>query len=259
MADGPHPDHLPVRPGDHSQDAERASGVSAIRGISSMATRRLLDALCETYAQQTGQPVSVVSVGGVEAARRVKDGEAFDFVVLASDVIEQLAAAGRVDPRSRTDLVHSEIAVAVRAGAPKPDIGSEQAVRDAVLRACTIGYSTGPSGDYVVRLFERWSIADAIASRLVQARPGIPVATLIARGDVELGFQQLGELLHVPGVDVVGMLPPEIQQATIFSAAVCTVSASPSAAKTLLAYLASAAADDAKRRHGMRPARTLGA
>ena len=146
------------------------------------------------------------------------------------------------------------MAIAVAAGATRPDVSSESAIRDAVLRARSIGYSTGPSGEHLVRLFERWGIADSIAPRIVQAPPGVPVGTLVARGDVELGFQQLSELMHVPGVDVVGLLPPEIQVTTVFSAAVCTASSGPAAAGALLSFLASPEADAAKRRHGMEPA-----
>ena len=230
-----------------------APGVDAITGISSMAMGAVLRESSDAYTQQSGQNVSIVAVGGVEAARRVREGEAFDFVVLAAHVIAQLAAIGRLDPASRTDLVRSEIAVAVAAGARRPDVRDERAVRDSILNAHTIGYSTGPSGTHLLDLFARWGIADAIAGRLVQAAPGVPVGRLIARGDVELGFQQWSELLHVPGVDVVGPLPHEIQRATVFSGAVCTASTWRAPANALLAYLASPAADDAKRRHGMQP------
>ena len=232
----------------------QASKVDVITGISSMAMRDVLAELGDVYEQKSGQPVVIVSVGGVDAARRVGDGEAFDFVVLATDAIEKLAADRRVDPGSRTDLARSAVAIAVVAGATRPDISSESATREAVLRARTIGYSTGPSGAHLVRLFERWGIADEVAARIVQASPGVPVGTLVARGDVEIGFQQLSELMHVPGINVVGLLPPEIQSTTVFSAAVCTASNCPAAAKMLLSFLASPQADAAKRRHGMEPA-----
>ncbi len=225
-----------------------------ITGISSMAMRQVLAELTDAYTRQTGQTVAIESVGGVDAARRVQEGEAFDVVVLAADAIEKLAAVGRVDPASRIDLARSSVAIAVAAGAPRPDIASEAAVRDAVLHARTIGYSTGPSGVYLVRLFQQWGIADAIASRIVQAPPGIPVGTLVARGDVELGFQQLCELMHVPGVDVVGLLPAEIQVVTVFSAAICAASGRVEAAGKLLSFLASPQADATKRRHGMESA-----
>jgi molybdate transport system substrate-binding protein len=146
------------------------------------------------------------------------------------------------------------MAIAVAAGTPRPETGTESAVRDAVLKAARVGYSSGPSGAHLLRVFERWGIAAEIAPRLVQAPPGVAVGTLVASGHVELGFQQLSELMHLPGIDVIGMLPPEIQVATVFSAAVCTASKSPAAAKAFLAFLASPEADAAKRRHGMEPA-----
>ncbi|HJU24314.1 MAG TPA: substrate-binding domain-containing protein [Casimicrobiaceae bacterium] len=234
----------------------KAGHVDCISGIASMAMRHVLAESSDAYTQMTGQRVNIASVGGVDAERRVQEGEAFDFVVLAADAIEKLADLGRVDASSRTDLARSDIGIAVAAGAPKPDISSEAAVRDAVLHAKNIGYSTGPSGAHLMRLLERWSIVDVIAPHLVRAAPGVPVGTLIARGDAELGFQQLSELMNVPGIDVIGMLPHEIQRTTVFSAATCTTSMQRASTSALLAYFASEQADAVKRRHGMQPART---
>jgi len=231
-----------------------SSKAACITGISSMAMRDVLTELSAAYQRQSRQAVAIVSVGGVDAVRRVDEGEAFDFVVLAAPAIDKLAGGGRVDPASGTALARSPVAIAVAAGATRPDVSTEPAVRDAVLRARSIGYSTGPSGDHLARLFKRWGIADAIAPRLVQAPPGVPVGTLVARGDVELCFQQLSELMDVPGVDVIGLLPPEIALTTLFAAAVCEASSCPVAAAALLSFLASAQADAAKRRHGMEPA-----
>lgn len=226
-----------------------------IRGVSSMATRRMLVECAEAYGKATRQRVDVTCVGGVEAAQRVRRGEPFDFVVLAADVVAALVAERFVRADTRVDLARSDIAIAVARGASRPDIATGAAVRDGVLRARTIGYSTGPSGTYVVRLFDEWGIATTIASRLRQAPPGIPVAALIARCDVELGFQQLSELAHEPGIDVVGPLPPEIQSTTTFAAAVGANAEHADAAQAFLAWLDSAACDAAKRRHGMEPAR----
>ncbi|CAN7716175.1 substrate-binding domain-containing protein [Acidovorax sp. LjRoot118] len=219
-----------------------------------MATRQVLAELLAAYEQQTGQRAVIEAVGGVDAAKRVQAGEAFDVVVLASDAIDKLIAAGTIDAASKTDWVRSGVAVAVRAGAVLPDIGSEDAVRSAVLAARSISYSTGPSGVALARLFERWGIADEVAGRMVQAPPGVPVGSLVARGDVELGFQQLSELLNVEGITVVGPLPPAIQITTIFSSGVGTASKQPVAAKALLDFLASSAATEAKQRQGMDPA-----
>jgi molybdate transport system substrate-binding protein len=226
---------------------------SAITGISSMATKGLLAELSEAYRRLSGAAVAIEAVGGVDAARRVQAGEAFDVVVLASDAIDKLLAAGHL-AGSRVDLVRSGVSVAVRAGASRPDIGSEDALKRAVLAARTIGYSTGPSGVQLAKLFERWGIADQIRERIVTAAPGVPVGALVARGEVELGFQQLSELMHLDGIDVLGPLPEPVQIVTIFSAAVGTKSAQPDAARALLQFMASPAAADAKRRQGMTPA-----
>lgn len=225
-----------------------------LTGISSMATRQLLAALAAAYERAMGQPVSLVAAGGVDVARRVRDGEAFDLVFLASDALAQLAAAGRVDPATQTPVARSEIAVGVRTGTPHPDLSSEAAVRDAVATARTIGYSTGPSGAYLATLFARWGIADEVAPRIVTPAPATPVGALVASGEIELGFQQLSEMTGLPGVDVVGLLPPEIQLATIFSGAVAASSARAAQAKALLSWLATPATADTKRRHGMSPA-----
>ncbi|MBX3608144.1 MAG: substrate-binding domain-containing protein [Piscinibacter sp.] len=218
-----------------------------------MATRLVLAELAALHAQRSGDSVTFESVGGVDAARRVQAGEAFDVVVLAADAIDKLLAAGRVVPGSKVDVVRSGVAVAVRAGAPLPDLGSEEAVRRAVLAARTIGYSTGPSGVALTRLFERWGIAAQVAQRVVQAPPGVPVGTLVARGEVELGVQQLSELLPLEGITIVGPLPPAIQIETTFSAAVCAASTQADAARALLAFMASEGAE-IKQRHGMQPA-----
>ena len=225
-----------------------------LTGISSMATRLVLADLAALYRVRSGADVAIESVGGVDAAKRVQAREAFDVVILASDAIDKLVAAGHVAAGTKVDLAQSGVAVAVRAGAPRPDIGSEDALRRAVVAARTVGYSTGPSGVQLARLFERWGIAQEIADRIVQAPPGVPVGSLVAEGDVALGFQQRSELMHLPGIDVVGALPDAVQIVTTFSAGVCAASAQPQAARDLLAFLASPAADDAKRRHGMEPA-----
>ena len=177
-----------------------------IQGLCSMATRGLLDELASTYAQHTGVPASFLAIGGVEAARRVSAGEPFDVVVLASDAIDKLVAAGKLDAAGKTDLVRSGVAAAVRAGAPRPEISTEEALRSSVLAAPRIAYSTGPSGTALMALFERWGIAGDMRSRLVQAPPGVPVGSLLARGEAELGFQQLSELIGACGIELIGPL-----------------------------------------------------
>jgi molybdate transport system substrate-binding protein len=143
------------------------------------------------------------------------------------------------------------IGVAVAAGQPRPDLRTEAALRDSILSARSIGYSTGPSGRHLTRLFERWGIADIIAARIVQAQPGVPVGDLIARGDVALGFQQLSELIHLPGIEVLGGLPSEIQLNTVFSAAISCSPSEPDAAKALLRFMVASESEAVKLRHGM--------
>lgn len=225
-----------------------------ITGISSMATRALLAELAAAYERESGQAVTIESVGGVDAARRVQAGEVFDVVVLASDAIDRLLQSGHAVAGSKVDLVHSGVAIAVAAGSPRPEIGSEDALRRAVQQARSVGYSTGPSGVALARLFERWGLADEIRERIVTPPPGVPVGHLVARGEVELGFQQLSELMHLPGIDVIGAMPEPLQIVTTFSAAVCSAAAQPEAARRLIAFMASPAAAEAKRRQGMDPA-----
>ena len=222
--------------------------------ISSMATRQLLADLVARYERQSTHRVRIEAVGGVDAARRVQSGEAFDAVVLAAGAIDQLMASGQVLAGSRVDLVSSGVSVAVRTGAARPDIGSEQAVREAVLAARSVGYSTGPSGVQLVKLFERWGVAEQIRDRLVQAPPGVPVGQLVAQGQVELGFQQQSELMSLAGIDVIGPLPPAIQITTTFSAGVASTSTQPDVVRELLAFMAAPAVDQVKRDNGMVPA-----
>ncbi|MBK6008257.1 substrate-binding domain-containing protein [Ramlibacter ginsenosidimutans] len=228
--------------------------MNALKGISSMATRQVLNELAHAYAQRSQQPVEVESVGGVDAAKRVAAGEAFDFVVLAADAIDQLIGTGQVRAGSRVDLVDSSVAIAVQAGAPRPDVSSEEALKRAVLAASTIGYSTGPSGVALVKLFERWGIAPELKGRLVQAPPGIPVGALVARGEVALGFQQLSELIHLQGITLVGPMPAAVQITTTFSGGICASSSRVEAVRAMLAFMASPDAEAAKRRNGMEPA-----
>jgi molybdate transport system substrate-binding protein len=222
-----------------------------LTGLSSMATRALLAELLAAWPQHGGQPVAMESIGGVDAARRVAAGEAVDVVVLASDAIDKLLAGGHLLAGSRVDLVQSAVAVAVPAGAPQPDIGSEAALRAAVLAAPTIGYSTGPSGTQLLQLFERWGLTDQLQGRLVQARAGVPVGSLVASGAVALGFQQRSELIGLAGITLLGDLPAPVQIHTIFSGAVAATSQQPDAVRALLAWLASPATADTKQRQGM--------
>lgn len=222
-----------------------------------MATRQLLADLSADFERHSGHRVVIEAVGGVDAVRRVQSGEAFDVVLLAADAIDRLMAVGHVRAGSRVDVAKSPVAVAVKAGAARPDVSTEAALLAAVLAASSISFSTGPSGVYLSQLLDRWGIAATVASRMVQAPPGVPVGSLLASGQVALGFQQLSELMHLPGVDVLGLLPGNTAFVTTFSAALgpglepgCVKHR---AVNAMLDFFNSPPAAETKRRHGMAP------
>jgi molybdate transport system substrate-binding protein len=226
-----------------------------ITGISSMATRRVLAELTHAYEAATGERVAIEAIGGVEAAKRVRAGEAFDVVALAANAMAGLEAEGHVLAGSVVGFVRSPMALAVRAGAQKPDIHDAQAVRAALTATRSIGYSTGPSGVHLLEVARSWGLDPAgDAPRFVQARPGLPVATLVAQGDAEIGVQQLSEFLDEPGIDVVGRVPAPLQLVTIFSIGVGARAARIEDAEALIAFLTAPETADTKRRLAMEPA-----
>ncbi len=186
---------------------------------------------------------------------QVASDEAFDLVIAGAGTIDRLIAAGAVVPGSRVDLMKSGIGVAVKAGAPKPDIGSGEAVKQALLAAPSIGYSQGPSGVYLLALFEKMGIAEQVRAKATQSTPGIPVAHYLASGAVALGFQQVSELINESGITLLGPLPADIQNVTTFSSGVLTRAAAPAVARALQAYLSAPTADGAIRKNGMEPGR----
>jgi len=234
-----------------SMNAAAAGGIGApLTGISSMATRAVLASLCHA-GEDAGMHARFDSVGGVDAARRVRSGESFDLVVLAADALDALAADGHVTAASRRALMVSPVAIAVPLGAPRPDVGSEAALRSAILASTQVAHSTGPSGTALLALLERWGIAGQMQGRLVQAPAGMPVAALLASGRAGLGFQQLSELQDERGIAVLGVMPPGVEITTTFSGAIGARSANRAAAAALLEFFAAPAAAPVKRRHGM--------
>jgi molybdate transport system substrate-binding protein len=184
---------------------------------------------------------------------RLERGEPVDVVILARPALDKLVNQGEVVPGSRVDLVRSSIGIAVRAGARKPDIGSVAALKRTLLEAKSIAYSDSASGVYLsTEMFQRLGIASQIADRCKRIA-GEPVGAVVARGDAELGFQQISELLPVPGIDYVGPLPPEVQKVTVFSAGVAIRSKHPAAARALIEFLASPAAIPAITKSGLEP------
>jgi len=228
-----------------------------LKGISSMATKAVLSQLTHLYKAQTGVEVQIESVGGVDAAKRVQAGEDFDIVLLASDAIDKLIQAGHLLTNSRQDWVLSSVAVAVKKGGKHPDISTEAALKASVLSSATLSYSTGPSGVYLEKLFERWGISSEVKAATVVAPPGVPVGSLVASGQVELGFQQLSELIALPGIDVLGTLPSEVAYTTRFSSGIpSAIEKNPirwSEVKSFVEFLNSSGLQQIKIDQGMSP------
>jgi len=208
--------------------------------------------LIPQFERATGHKVESLWVSTANMVGRLKDGEAADLVIGPSLRLQEMVKAGLVAPGTTADLARSGIGVAVRAGAQRPDISSGEALKRAVLGAKSIVYSTGPSGLYLAALFERMGIADEIRSRTRIAQ-GELAGTVVARGDAEIGFQQMSELLPVSGIDLVGPLPPDIQEFTTFSTGVPVRAKEPAAAKALVAHFKAPAAIPVIRKWGMEP------
>lgn len=227
--------------------------MTTLSGISSMATRLILAELTQRHEAASGVKAEIKSMGGVDAAEKVRAGEAVDIVILASGPMKKLEAEGHLVAGSVKGFTRSGMAIAVPAGAAQPDISNEAAVKAAVLAAGKVCYSTGPSGDHLLALCAKWGL-EASDPKLVKAPPGIPVGSFVAQGDADIGFQQLSELIHVKGIVVLGPLPPEIQNVTVFAAGIATTSQQKAETEALIAYLASPETAEVKTAQGMEAA-----
>jgi molybdate transport system substrate-binding protein len=186
---------------------------------------------------------------------RLERGEAVDVVIMAAPALDELIKDRKVRPGSRTDLVRSKIGMAVKAGAPKPDISSVDALKRTLLHAKSIAYSDSASGVYLAtELFPQLGILEQIKDKLRKVEAD-PVGGVVASGEVEIGFQQISELRPVKGIEIVGELPAGAQRITVFSAGIPTTSTQPQAAKDLIRWLASPAAYGAIQKSGLEPAR----
>jgi molybdate transport system substrate-binding protein len=205
------------------------------------------------FERETGHRVVFVWGGSEALARRVADGEAFDVVVNTAAGIDRFAADGRVVAGSRTDFARSAIGVAVRAGLPRPDVSSVDALRQALLQARSVAISSGASGRYLEQLFERLGVAEPVRTKLRQPPSGAQIGELLARGEADLGFQQVTELLHAKGIDYLGPLPDEVQNHTVWSAGVHAAAPDADAARAFLRALAAPASGAALRATGLEP------
>jgi molybdate transport system substrate-binding protein len=208
-----------------------------IKVIASNAIKEAYLDLIPAFEKASGHKVTTIWGGTESVAKRISGGEVVDIVIIAAPNIDKLILEGKLVAGSRADFANSGVGIAVRAGLPKPDISSGEAVKRAVLAAKSVAYSSGPSGFYIAELFKKMGIADQIKDKVKQPASGVQIGELMALGEADLGFQQVSELLHVKGIDYLGPLPADNQNITVFSAGLHTAAPAPEAAKELVKFL----------------------
>ncbi|HYC17257.1 MAG TPA: substrate-binding domain-containing protein [Pseudolabrys sp.] len=229
------------------------TNAAEIKVLSTQATEGTYRELAPQFEMATGHKVTTIFSGTLDVQKRLAAGESYDMIIMAGPAIDAQIKAGKVVAGSRVDIAKSGVAVGVPKGAPKPDIGSVEALKKTLLAAKSIGYSTGPSGVYLISLFEKLGVADQVKDKLKQTPTGVFVGTIIANRDVEIGFQQVSELAEFPGVDYVGPLPAEVQQTTVFSSGIIVGGKEAEAAAALVQFLTSPEAGAAFKKRGMEP------
>ena len=230
-----------------------SASAAEIKVLASGATKEAYLELVPQFEKASGHKVVTTWAGTVDIKRRIAVGEVFDLIVVAGPEIDEFIKQSKMAASSRVDLMKSGVGAAVRAGAPKPDISSAEALKKAVLAAKTVGYSTGPSGVYMEALFERMGIAAQVKPKLKQTQPGVLIGTIIASGEAEIGFQQVSELIHVSGIDFIGPLSADVQKITVFSSGIHAGAKEPDAAKAFVKFITAPAAAPVIKKHGMEP------
>jgi molybdate transport system substrate-binding protein len=220
-------------------------------------TAAFLD-LIPRYERATGNKIVVaatsIGTGADSIPSRLQRGEPVDVVIVADAVLVNFIKSGLILAESHVPLARSSIGMAVRAGAPRPDISSVDALKRTLLQAKSIAYSASVSGDYLSNeLFQRLGIADQVRPKSRRIEGGERVGAVLARGEAEIGFQQISELLPVPGIDVVGPLPPEVQKVSVFSAGIAAASRNAEAAVALIRFVTSQEAAGAITKSGLEP------
>jgi molybdate transport system substrate-binding protein len=225
-----------------------------INVIASTAMREVLEELVPMFERASGHKVVLSFQSGSVLPVKVKDGAQADIVVTTPATIDELVAAGKVVANTRVDFVRSGAGVAVRAGAPKPDISTPAAFKSALLAAKSVGYSQGPSGVHFMDVLTRLGIADQVKAKGVVPPLGTRVGTLIAKGEAEIGVQQITELIQIPGIEFVGPLPKELQANIVYATATPTTAKERDAAAVLVRFLSSEPALPIIRKLGLDPA-----
>jgi molybdate transport system substrate-binding protein len=228
--------------------------MAEITVLSSIATKEAYLELVPQFESASGHTVSTTWAGTTAIVQRMAAGERYDLIVISSTELDELIKQGGIVAGSRVDLAKSGIGIAVRAGAPRPDVRSSAALKQALLSAKTVGYTSGPSGVYMAGLIEKMGIAAEVKPKHRGVPSGGTIGTIVASGGAEIGFQQVSELVHIPGIDYIGPLPPDIQCVTVFSCGLQAGASQPDAAKALVAFLTTPAAKNVMTKHGLETA-----
>jgi len=222
--------------------------------MASAAVKEPVSDLKPLFEKESRHTVKTIWDGTASIAKRIAGGEVVDIVIIPASGIDELIKQGRLSAGSRVDFVKSKIGVAIRPGAPKPDLSSGETLKSSLLAAKSIILSGGPSSIYLFGLFKRMGIADTIKPKITQLAPGLSVGEALARGEGDLGFTQISEFLMVRGIDYLGPLPADVQSVTVFSMGLHANAPSKEAAKAMIKFLASPEADSAIRTRGLEPA-----
>jgi molybdate transport system substrate-binding protein len=220
---------------------------------SSTAMREVVEEIVAMFEKASGNKVAMTFQSGVETTAKIKSGAVADLVVTTPEAIDELVKDGKVAPGSRVNFVQSGVGVAVRAGAPKPDISTPAAFKTAMLAAKSVGISKGPSGVYLMSIMARLGIADQVKAKSVMPELGKRVGDVIARGEAEIGVQQITELLPIAGIDFLGPLPNELQTKIGYATARPLTGKQPEAAAALVKFMSSPAAQPVMKRMGLEP------
>ena len=230
------------------------AGAAEIQLLGSTAMREALDELVPLFEKESGHKVTMNLYPAATLVTKVKDGAPADLVMTTPDNLAELMRTKHLVEGTRVDFVHSRVGVAVKAGAPKPDISTPEALKAAFLAAKSIGISRGPSGVHLLGAMAKIGIADEVKAKMVQPDLGVRVGTLIADGKAEIGVQQIGELLPIPGIVYLGPLPAELQTVIVYGMGRSANARQWEAASALVKYLTSPAVGPLLKKIGLDPA-----
>ena len=231
-----------------------AADASEVRVLASTAIKTALQVLAPQFENAANHKLFIVYGASARLQPEIEKGEAFDLAILSTAVTDALIKEGKLVPATRVDIARSGAGVAVRKGAPKPDISTTESFKQVLLDAKSLGYSeTGASGQFLMAMFQRLGIAQEMRPKLKLARPNQPSLQALADGEIDIGIPQISEALVFPGVDLVGPLPPDVQVYTALPATVATNAQNPDGAKALLEFLATPAAVSVLRAKGLEP------